>query len=108
MILRYEPAGGDEQTYEIQRLTSVDRVDAFALAGVEDPMAGAAAGDPRALRALLYLAMRRVHPSLLWQDCAPADGEVAVVAESAGEQGPETVVPDKPGTVTTTRKRGTA
>ncbi len=109
MILRYTPAGGDEQTYEIQRLSMAEQLDAFVLGGVDDPKAAAAAGDPRGLRALLFLAMRRVHPSLLWQDCRPADGEVSIVdAPFVGEAGPETVVLDEPGTVKPNRKRGTA
>lgn len=93
MKLTYRPADGDAQSFDLGELSDDERLLALSLGGGV-PLSRATDGHPLALRIALYLALRRIHPSLLWIDCDPRPGEVAASTED-GPKPAETPAPDK-------------
>lgn len=93
MKLIYRPAEGDVQTFNLGELSDDERLLALSLSGGV-PLSRAMDGHPLALRIGLFLAQRRIHPSLLWIDCNPAPGEVVASIED-GPEPAEKPVPDK-------------
>lgn len=87
MILIYRPEGGDEQRFDfdlsrcrVKEREAVEKRTEMAWGAFK---AGLAEENTTALRGLLWMMLRRVHPTYRWDDVDFSDEELTVVITAA-------------------------